>query len=170
MLRRFKLPAVPPARDRLAKTTEEDARSRRRRIPRRSSPLWTLVLESERPAAGSVQVDLGEVTELVVGRGDGRALTREGSHALLTVPDRWMSTAHVRVRVSGDAAEVEDAGSRNGTFVNGQAVERAVLADGDVVEMGHSFAVFRSPMPASGWFFPCSPWPGPTPSRRGHTA
>jgi transcriptional regulator with GAF, ATPase, and Fis domain len=38
---------------------------------------------------------------------------------------------------------LEDANSKNGTFVNGRTVTRAALVDGDVIEAGHVFFVFR---------------------------
>jgi transcriptional regulator with GAF, ATPase, and Fis domain len=45
---------------------------------------------------------------------------------------------------------LEDAKSKNGTFVNGAPVTRVELTDGDVVETGHVFFVFRSAEPLTG--------------------
>jgi DNA-binding NtrC family response regulator len=39
---------------------------------------------------------------------------------------------------------LEDAASKNGTFLNSSRVTRAELADGDIIEAGHIFFVFRN--------------------------
>src|SRR3989442_10504449 len=48
---------------------------------------------------------------------------------------------------------VEDTHSRNGTLLNGRRIDRKVLEDGDLLELGHSFFIFRGaipPAPAAG--------------------
>src|SRR5262249_15561207 len=55
----------------------------------------------------------------------------------------WTSQVHARLSRAGDAWTIEDAGSKNGTLVNGRAVDRAVLSDGDVIECGGTFFVLR---------------------------
>ncbi len=48
-----------------------------------------------------------------------------------------VSRRHARIVVSGDSATVEDLGSRNGTFLKGQAVASPhALSDGDCVRLG----------------------------------
>jgi transcriptional regulator with GAF, ATPase, and Fis domain len=47
---------------------------------------------------------------------------------LMRVQGRWM---------------LEDRGSKNGCAVNGKTVERAALEDGDVIELGSTFLLFR---------------------------
>ncbi|MFO1180942.1 FHA domain-containing protein [Ottowia sp.] len=47
-----------------------------------------------------------------------------------------VSGEHAVIQVSGDAAQLEDLGSTNGTFVNGRAVRKHTLGDGDVIEIG----------------------------------
>ncbi len=54
-----------------------------------------------------------------------------------------MSQAHACLHRAGNHWLIEDAHSKNGTRVNGAAVERALLVDGDVLELGQSFFVFR---------------------------
>lgn len=54
----------------------------------------------------------------------------------IPLPDRKVSKRHAVVgRVKGQIV-VKDLGSRNGTFVNGERVEKAVLANGDRVKVG----------------------------------
>ena len=66
---------------------------------------------------------------VAVGRADDADLRLTGSPSL--------SRHHATFRFSGDRATLEDAGSRNGTFVNGRRIERAVeLASGDRIQLG----------------------------------
>ncbi len=110
--------------------------------------LLYLALECERPLARSARYSLRSIDEVVIGRTDERTVTRsteQGSRRLLIgVPDGWMSAVHVRlVRMFGTTWIVEDAGSKNGTRVNGNPVTRSPLADADVLEAGHTLFVFR---------------------------
>ncbi len=67
---------------------------------------------------------------LRLGRG-GHSLGRGG------LDDKKLSREHAEIDIHGDRLEVEDLGSTNGTFVNGQRIEgRAVLSNGDVVGLG----------------------------------
>jgi len=50
--------------------------------------------------------------------------------------DETMSRRHARVARVASGLSVEDAGSRNGTFVNGEPVERQLLRHGDVLGTG----------------------------------
>lgn len=59
-----------------------------------------------------------------------------------------MSAAHLRLTRALGRWVVEDAKSRNGTFLNGSPVSHAVLKDGDILEAGHTFFVYRSAVPA----------------------
>lgn len=47
-----------------------------------------------------------------------------------------ISRRHARLYQQGDDYWLEDLGSTNGTFVNGRAVRKQTLADGDVIEIG----------------------------------
>ena len=70
---------------------------------------------------------------------------------------RGVSKVHMTVRSCGDGFEVLDAGSRNGTFVNGERVEGAarVLAARDQITIGRSDArigfVFELGLPGMQW-------------------
>lgn len=50
--------------------------------------------------------------------------------------DMTVSRAHATLEVVGGRATVRDAGSLNGTYVNGVCVDEAKLDDGDVVQVG----------------------------------
>src|SRR5688572_2246311 len=86
----------------------------------------------EGPLAGRrVEID----TELVVGRED----------AGLTIEDEQISRRHAVIRPGDGGVEIEDLGSRNGTFVNGVRIESATrLAGGDTVKLGQSVLEIES--------------------------
>ncbi len=88
-----------------------------------------------------------DVDEVLVGRGSGRAGLRSGSggHSLLTLrfDDPRMSSTHARLVREGDTWSLVDQGSKNGSRLNGQGTEKAALSDGDILELGSTFLVFR---------------------------
>jgi VWFA-related protein len=57
-----------------------------------------------------------------------------------------VSGVHALISFHGEAFLIEDAGSRNGTFVNGERAEgQHVLREGDRVEIGEAELLFRQP-------------------------
>src|SRR4051812_39844497 len=81
--------------------------------------------------------------ELAIGRRapDG---TGPGKHALV-LGDTLVSGQHARlIRAAGGGYEIEDAGSKNGTWVDNVRLEgRGKLRDGALVFLGNHVAVFR---------------------------
>jgi transcriptional regulator of acetoin/glycerol metabolism len=61
----------------------------------------------------------------------------------LRIPDPFMSGEHAVVDRRGTSLVVRDADSRNGTWVNGARVTEHRLADGDLIEIGHSLLCYR---------------------------
>jgi hypothetical protein len=85
----------------------------------------TLVIREGDGAGGEYPLD----GELVLGREQGSAD--------LVLNDPGVSRRHAAVRAQGGAITVEDLGSSNGTFVNGQRTSgEVVLAEGDEVQLG----------------------------------
>lgn len=84
----------------------------------------------------------GQDTGQVLSLGPGRCTVGrlEGSDVLLADPS--VSRRHARFVTEGDGFRVEDLGSSNGTFVNGELVAQQWLREGDVVQFG-SQASFR---------------------------
>ncbi len=56
----------------------------------------------------------------------------------LVLAEEMVSRKHARIMVRGDEVTLQDLGSTNGTFVNGQRVKRARLSEGDRVLIGSS--------------------------------
>ncbi len=60
-----------------------------------------------------------------------------------------VSRNHARLAVSGSRVTIEDLGSSNGTFVNGERVERRALRDGDTIGLGPAVTLdFQGDSPA----------------------
>ncbi|GAX58267.1 FHA domain-containing protein [Streptomyces olivochromogenes] len=57
----------------------------------------------------------------------------------LVIDDLVVSRRHAELRALGDGTyEIVDLGSHNGTFLNGWPVDHALVAEGDIVGIGHS--------------------------------
>jgi len=117
-------------------------------------PKLTLVLEGERPTSGSLAMDLARIDSILLGRGAKRDTERgsdpKKAERTLTVrvPDGRMSTNHARMRRLHGTWMVEDLGSKNGSAKNGVTFTAPTpLADGDILEVGHTFFLFRSDAP-----------------------
>ena len=82
---------------------------------------------------GLQEIDL-IADEVLIGR---------GSRCGLTIDDPMISREHLRLDLSGDQPRVQDLGSRNGTLLNGRALQSsAVLSDGDRIRLGSQELVF----------------------------
>jgi pSer/pThr/pTyr-binding forkhead associated (FHA) protein len=68
-------------------------------------------------------------SEIVVGR---------SSDLDMVLVEDMVSRKHAKIAVNGDTVTIQDLGSTNGTFVNGERVERMALTDGDRVLIGTS--------------------------------
>jgi transcriptional regulator with PAS, ATPase and Fis domain len=104
----------------------------------------SLALEAARPHAGGQRIALAGLEELAIGRGATRSLVRDGARARFELDDRFQSRDQCVLRRAGEAWELVDTGSKNGTRVRGARTRRLELVDGDVIEAGASFFVVRS--------------------------
>lgn len=110
-------------------------------------PQLVVALEGDRPLAGGARYSLSGVHEVIIGRGSERSAqrsTRDGLTTLtLRLPARSLSTLHARVVRAGEQWILEDAQSRNGSFMDGKQVQRAAWGDQSVVQLGHVFLLLR---------------------------
>jgi MoxR-like ATPase len=131
--------------------TLEDSLASHRPGVMRLHPYLFVVLECDRPGSGGARYALAGVDEVVVGRGSERSATRQVSSGttqlFVRIPGRSISSTHARLLQEGESWVLEDARSTNGSFVNGARVERAVLREGDVIELGHTILVVRGALP-----------------------
>ena len=67
----------------------------------------------------------------------------------LRIPLGEVSRKHARLVRDGDTIKVEDLGSSNGTYLNGQRMQESLLAPGDTVQVGPvAFVVQMDGVPA----------------------
>jgi transcriptional regulator with PAS, ATPase and Fis domain len=116
-----------------------------KRRAERVHPFLFVVLEGARPRAGGMRIALEGVDEVIVSRGDGRAMTKpSSSQRRLTLPDTRMSESHARITKRDRSFWIEDCGSTNGTRVNGPKIDAPhALRDGDVIAIGHTLLLYR---------------------------
>jgi pSer/pThr/pTyr-binding forkhead associated (FHA) protein len=90
--------------------------------------------------------------EIVEGAGAGRMVAvaaavtvGRGRDADLVLADELVSRHHARITPSGSGAVVEDLGSRNGTFMNGEPILGPTrLEPGDQLQLGVTLVELRS--------------------------
>jgi len=140
-------------------TTEDDVDLRSAKtgpsaLATESCASLTLTFEGGRPRAAA-PFDLSQVDAVTFGRGPEVSppllSSLEGARRLtVSLRDRWMSTVHAQCRRTTLGWELEDGDSKNGSRLNGLETTRALLRDGDLVELGRSFFVFRASGAAPG--------------------
>jgi transcriptional regulator with GAF, ATPase, and Fis domain len=108
-----------------------------------AAPHLAVALTAEDPLAPPSRHRLDGLTEVALGRGDARLVRRHGRTLTVALSDPWLSADHARLRPMLHRWAITDLDSRNGTFVNGVRVRELLLSDGDVIEIGHTFLVFR---------------------------
>ncbi|MCP2041022.1 pSer/pThr/pTyr-binding forkhead associated (FHA) protein/S1-C subfamily serine protease/uncharacterized protein YneF (UPF0154 family) [Neisseria sp. HSC-16F19] len=95
------------------------------------------------PAGGSTRlVSLSGGAPIVLSAGRAQLLGRMDP-ADIIVDQAQVSARHVRLLFDGSRIQVEDLGSTNGTFVNGQKVTHATLQHGDELQLTQDAAVAR---------------------------
>jgi hypothetical protein len=108
-------------------------------------PCLFLVARGHQPRAESIRLQLGRRTEVEVRRGAALDVTAPpgGPTLELAIDDPKTSAQHARFEHVLGRWCVKDNHSKNGTFVNGERVARAVLSDGDAIDVGDTIFVFR---------------------------
>jgi len=120
----------------------------RDKVTTRAHSYLVMAMRYEAPLEPPRRYSLAGVQDVVLGRadeaghgqqlGDGRIVLR------VDLRDPRMSGDHAKLSRDGKSWVALDLGSRNGTFVNGTRVDRRVLQDGDLIELGRTMFVFRT--------------------------
>ena len=95
--------------------------------PGPSRTLLALRFISGKYQGGEFPLDEGK--EIVIGR---------SSDLDMVLVEEMVSRKHARIRMGGGVISIEDLGSTNGTFVNGEKIQKAQLKEGDRVLIGTS--------------------------------
>jgi pSer/pThr/pTyr-binding forkhead associated (FHA) protein len=84
---------------------------------------------------------------------DSVTVGRQRGNTIVLSADQKLSRTHCRIRKAGESFVVEDAGSANGTRLNGALVRGAQpLCSGDVVKIGGTEITFDDPLsPKRSW-------------------
>jgi len=109
-------------------------------------PHLFLICESDCPLSPSVRFSLEGVDSVEIGRTGQLVVGRDGPNKerlIVGLSDAWVSTSHAILRRTPTGWVVEDEKSKNGTLINGRLEMHRALADGDLIEIGHSFFFFR---------------------------
>jgi DNA-binding winged helix-turn-helix (wHTH) protein len=113
-----------------------------RTVPRVGYAFVHPVVEERARRRASLGVLVTEDSEYLVP--EGETLVGRGTECGIRLPSSRVSRVHARVRTEGERVLVEDAGSKNGTWVNRERREGpALLEDGDEVLFGTFRAVFH---------------------------
>jgi pSer/pThr/pTyr-binding forkhead associated (FHA) protein len=100
--------------------------------------------EPRRVEAAHLEFIDGEVAGETVNLVPGETTIGRASSCTVIVSSRAVSKIHARVERTREAIVIQDVGSANGTFVNGNRIaEPVLLAEGDIVSLGgvRSFAL-----------------------------
>jgi hypothetical protein len=95
-------------------------------------PTWPAKQHALRFISGKYQggeFPLSATKEIVVGR---------SSELDMVLVEDMVSRRHAKITVTGDEIFIQDLGSTNGTFVNGEKIKRARLQEGDRILIGTS--------------------------------
>ncbi len=83
-----------------------------------------------------------ETREIALGSGEN--ILGRDHNAVVWVDDPSVSRHHARIVVAGAEAKLEDLGSKNGTLLNGELVEKpALIGDGDEIQIGRAKMTFH---------------------------
>ncbi len=75
---------------------------------------------------------------------DSALIIGRAEEANLVLEDNEISGRHAELQPEGDAWRITDLDSSNGTALNGEMVETALLSDGDIITMGETVCTFRT--------------------------
>ena len=141
-------PSAPPAEHPFAPKTEpipkqEDAEATRiERAAIQRNTLSPKTLDKKKTLVGSLTPD--DRPETVYPLLDAECTIGRAAESGIVINDGSISSRHARIVRTPDGFTIEDLQSRNGTFVNGDKVDKTrTLADGDVVRIGKIIMTFN---------------------------
>jgi transcriptional regulator of acetoin/glycerol metabolism len=103
----------------------------------------------DRPRAASTRHLLGQIATVTIGRAPATRTSRRERTLDLEIADRQLSREHCTLSREDAGWVLRDRGSKNGTAVNGEPVRDRILVDGDLIETGQTFLLFRERLATS---------------------
>ena len=113
----------------------------------RTAPQLVVALHCDAPLSGSSRQSLAGLDSVMLARGGARRAIRGARELRLELPDRWVSSVHARLFRRDGRWFAADAGSTNGTLVNGAPCAETALRDGDLLEVGRTLLWYRDAAP-----------------------
>jgi sigma-54 dependent transcriptional regulator, acetoin dehydrogenase operon transcriptional activator AcoR len=114
--------------------------------PRVLGPLLFRLLSADDVAQPPARYALRGALGVEIGRAPEFAARRSGDSLRIDIRDPFASSRHARLELRDGVWSARDEGSRNGTLVDGRRLapgEQVALRDGDLIEAGHTFFLFR---------------------------
>ena len=104
------------------------------------------LLNTDMPLGPSLRFNLDGIQRLSIGRTPEAEPSWDFDGAQLTVlcADARISSSHARIDAQNGNFRLKDLGSKNGTFLNGARITEEPLRDGDILELGQTFFLFRA--------------------------
>lgn len=134
--------------------TEPESRGPKQGNAVTRAPFLFCAMHCDAPLLGGARYGLTKVDEVVFSRGPEREhafeTSPDGRVLHVRVPGTFVSRTHARLVRAQSTWVLADAGSRNGTFLKGERISRAMLADGDTFEIGRTMFVFRAGVAVTG--------------------
>jgi len=116
-----------------------------------------LTLRCDRPLDPGARFSLEGVGVVELVRGGRLRVERSSENGArvvgIEIPDPGISANHARLERVLGSWMIEDRKSKNGTRVDGKRIDpgaRTALADGAIIEVGHTFFLFRARLPVDG--------------------
>lgn len=109
----------------------------------RATPQQANKPNSDVPAARSVSLLLQDGSSRTYHVHDGSNVIGRSNDADFRLPDTGVSRQHAEITWDGSDAVLVDLQSTNGTIVNDNPIDNWLLADGDVITVGHSHIEVR---------------------------
>jgi transcriptional regulator with PAS, ATPase and Fis domain len=116
-------------------------------------PFLFVIFDADRPDGAVSRHGLADVDEIHLRRGQARQAFRQDDggrrRLVLTFADPRMSSVHALIRRRGSTFTVEDAGSKNGTLLDGRRISKSELSNECLLEIGHTFLLFKAEAPVA---------------------
>jgi len=128
-------------------TLEHGGQGARDDAPRVLGPLLFRLISADDLAQPPARYSLARFAEADIGRADLFGTQRRGTALRVDLRDPFASSHHSHLERCGGDWLVRDEGSTNGTMIDGERAplsESLPLRDGALLEIGHTFFLFRN--------------------------